>query len=52
MREEKLLKFIRKALKDDHLYSNEEIVYMKSELNNLEEIVKNQKKLSSKGFGN
>jgi hypothetical protein len=52
MREKNLIKFIDAALKDDHLYSDEEIIYMKTELNNLKEQLKISKKLTSKGFGN
>jgi hypothetical protein len=52
MREKKLGKIIKKALKEDHLYSNEELNYMKKELHNLQELVKQKKQQSSKGFGN
>jgi hypothetical protein len=52
MREKNLIKFIDKALKDDHLYSDEEIIYMKTELNNLKKQLEISKKLTSKGFGN
>ena len=52
MREQTLIKFINSALKDDHLYTDEEIIYMKQELNNLKEQMEISKKLTSKGFGN
>jgi hypothetical protein len=52
MREKNLIKFIDKALKDDHLYSDEEIIYMKTELSNLKKQLVISKKLTSKGFGN
>lgn len=52
MREKKLGKIIKKALKKDHLYSDEEIIYMKKELHNLDNIVKTKRQHSSKGFGN
>jgi hypothetical protein len=52
MREKNLIKFIDTALKDDHLYTDEEIIYMKKELGNLKEQLKISKKLTSKGFGN
>lgn len=52
MREEKILKFLRKAIKQEHLYTTEELVYMKQELRNLEENFKKLKKAISKGFGN
>jgi hypothetical protein len=51
MRETKMLKIIKKALKQEHLYSTEELVYMKRELNNLEEQMETLRKLTSKGFG-
>lgn len=43
---------LRKALKQEHLYSNDELAYMKKELSNLEEQVQKIRKLTSKGFGN
>lgn len=52
MREKKLGKIIKKALKREHLYSNEELLYMKKELHNLDNIIKNKRQRSSKGFGN
>lgn len=52
MREKKLGKIIKRALKKDHLYSDEEILYMKRELHNLDNIVKSKKQHLSKGFGN
>lgn len=52
MREQKMLKLLRKALKQEHLYSDDEIVYMKKELSNLEEQFEKYRKLTSKGFGN
>lgn len=52
MREKKMMKLLRKALKEEHLYSNEELTYMKKELANLEEQFKQYRKLTSKGFGN
>ena len=52
MREKNMLKILRKALKQEHLYSNDELAYMKKELANLEEQFKKLRKLTSKGFGN
>lgn len=52
MREKNLIKFIKNALKHDHMYSDEEISYMKKELNNLKTQLVISKKLTSKGFGN
>lgn len=51
MREKKLGNIIKKALKKDHLYSDEELAYMKKELHNLKELTEQQRKHSSKGFG-
>lgn len=52
MREHKMLKMLRKAVKQEHLYKTDELVYMKKELRNLEEQFEQLKKLTSKGFGN
>jgi hypothetical protein len=52
MREKKMMKMLRKAVKQEHLYSNDELVYMKKELKNLEEQFDKLHKLTSKGFGN
>lgn len=52
MREKQLIKFIQEALKKDFMYSSEELIYMKNELKNLKEQLDNNKKLTSKGFGN
>lgn len=53
MREKKLAKLIQKALeKYDHLYNNDELIYMKKELNNLKGQITENKNQSSKGFGN
>lgn len=52
MRENKIMKMLRKAVRQEHLYSDDELVYMKKELRNLEEEFQKLKKLTSKGFGN
>lgn len=53
MREKKLVKLIQKALeKYDHLYSNDELIYMKKEMSSLKEMINENKSQSSKGFGN
>lgn len=52
MREQNMIKFIKKALKEDHLYSNDELSYMKKELANLESQIQQLRKSTSKGFGN
>jgi len=51
MREKAILKMIKKALKQDHLYSDEELSYMKKEMINIESLLKENKKKTSKGFG-
>jgi hypothetical protein len=51
MREKKILKLLKKALKNEHLYSDDELHYMKTEVNNLEKVITEQIKKSSKGFG-
>ncbi len=51
IKEDKLIKHLKKALKNDEMYSNEELSYMKKQLSILEENLKEFKKLTSKGFG-
>lgn len=51
MRKNKLISSLKKALKQDHLYNEEELRYMKKELKNLEENIKNFRKLTNRGFG-
>lgn len=51
MRKNKLLSSLKKAIAQDHLYTNEELKYMKKELRNIEENIENIRKLTSKGFG-
>lgn len=52
MKENTVLKMLRKALKEEHLYSNEELTYMKKEMTNLEKHIQELRKITSKGFGN
>lgn len=47
-----MIKFIKKALKEEHLYSRDEISYMKKELASLESHIKELRKITNKGFGN
>lgn len=51
MREKQLGKIIKKALKKDHLYNDDEIHYMKKELYNLNKIVEQKRQITSRGFG-
>jgi hypothetical protein len=51
IKEDKLIKHLRKALKNNEVYSNEELSYMKKQLRILESNLKQLKKLTSKGFG-
>ena len=50
MRSKQLLRNLKKALKQDHLYSSDEIDFMKKELSLLEEELSNKQK-EFKGFG-
>jgi hypothetical protein len=52
MREKALLKILNKALKSDHLYSDDELFYMKKEAEGIKKLIENKKKTNSKGFGN
>jgi hypothetical protein len=52
MREKKLINYLKAALKKEHLYSNDELIYMKKELRNLNDKFETIKKITSKGFGN
>jgi len=52
MREKKLIKMIQKALEKDHIYNQDEILYMKKELNSLKDLLDEKRKKSSKGFKN
>jgi uncharacterized protein (UPF0216 family) len=45
------IKVIKKALEKEHLYSDEELHYMKLQLNILEKEVAEYKIKTSKGFG-
>jgi hypothetical protein len=51
MKKNKLLSSLKKAIAQDHLYTDEELIYMKKELRGLEQNIKNFYKLTSKGFG-
>ena len=51
MREKKVLKDLKKALKQDYLYNAEELSFMKKQLAILEGEVEKTKRKTSKGFG-
>jgi len=51
IKEDKLIKNLKKALQNDKVYSDEELSYMKKQLRILENNLKEFKKLTSKGFG-
>jgi hypothetical protein len=51
MREKRLLKILKKALENDHLYTSDELLYMREEANNLKKIVEENTKKNNKGFG-
>ena len=52
MRERNLIKYITTAINENYLYTEEEIIYLKRELNKLKGQLAMNKKLTSKGFGN
>ena len=51
MRSKQLLKNLRKALRQDHLYDAEELSFMKEQLSVLEAEVEKSKKKKPEGFG-
>ena len=51
MREKKVLKDLKKALKQDYLYNAEELSFMKKQLAILEEEVAKEKRKKPEGFG-
>ena len=51
MRSKQLLKNLRKALRQDHLYDAEELNFMKEQLAVLEEEVAKTKRTKPEGFG-
>lgn len=50
-RYDQIVKFINQALKNDHLYSNEELAFMKSQLRQLRETKNRLRKEERGGFG-
>ena len=50
-RSKKLIKLLRRLIKQEHLYTTEKIVEMKSQLRVLEEELAELEKKTSKGFG-
>tara|TARA_B100001250_G_C19594840_1_gene697967 strand:- start:40 stop:198 length:159 start_codon:yes stop_codon:yes gene_type:complete len=51
MREKKVLKDLKKALKQDYLYDEKELSFMREQLAILEGEVEKTKRKTSKGFG-
>lgn len=51
MRAKKLIKLLKRLLKQEHLYSEEQLVEMKSQLRVLEEEFAQLEAKTSKGFG-
>lgn len=51
MRETTILNYIKKALKEEHLYTTEEIIYLKTQLKYIQNIISENRKLNNKGFG-
>ena len=50
-RTKQLIKLLEKLIKQDHLYSEERIVEMKSQLRSIKEQIAYSEKENSKGFG-
>jgi hypothetical protein len=51
MQEKKLITLIKSALSHDHLYTKDEVVYMKQQLKQLQSNNTQKIKLAKKGFG-
>ena len=51
MRSKKVLDALKQALQQDYLYDSDELKFMREQLLILEEEMKEDKKLKSKGFG-
>ena len=51
MRVKQVLKDLKKALKQDYLYDEKELSFMREQLSVLEEEVEISKRKTSKGFG-
>lgn len=51
MRGKSAIKAIKKALEQGHLYSDEELQYMKKQLSVLQDELEQQRVKTSKGFG-
>ena len=50
-RYDQIVKFINEALKNDHLYTNEELAFMKAQLRELRETKNRIRKEDRGGFG-
>jgi len=50
-RTKQLIKLLEKLIKQDHLYSEEKIIEMKSQLREIKQQVAEHEKENSKGFG-
>jgi len=50
-RTKQLIKLLEKLIKQDHLYSEEKIIEMKSQLREIKQQVAEYEKENSKGFG-
>jgi hypothetical protein len=51
MKEKNVLKMLKRAMKQDHLYSDEELEYMREQLKVVESHIKEQEVQNYKGFG-
>ena len=50
-RTKQLVKLLERLIKQDHLYSEERIIEMKSQLRSIKEQIADMEKENSKGFG-
>lgn len=51
MREKKILKLLKKAMKQEYLYSDDELNYMRKQLKIVENHIKEKEAQNYKGFG-
>jgi hypothetical protein len=51
MIEKTMLKLLNNAMKKQHLYSDEEIIFMKKQISEIKTTLQEKRKTSSKGFG-
>jgi hypothetical protein len=52
MKTKDIIKVIKDTLKNDHLFSDEEVRYLKNQLREVEFLDKEERSKNKKGFGN